>query len=445
MSLLKMCDKLPSDLERYECFRKECFSKIYDYNALSIIKTRFPKLSVRNYYTVKYSSLVASKFYEDILKSYNLWQYYVNLRSVPDQMISKLSSSDQNYICTAVFGKYIALATDSKINIYTLNSQNFTLKNYHSFNLIMNMKVTELKFGYLDDGKKKCLCLIATSTARFMMAWDVEKKKALTLNGSEDHLCPGTARNFYMSWNLIINKYKIESGVMKVESTVKLSDLKKDGKKLVLSDIDDLKTEPANLGKIVALDSSEMDIFALVCRVEKGQLVLKRFVFEDILLICTEGGLLYDRINTYVPLPETFKEEKTKFYLTVDDYVICTCGHNLAIYDAVINDWVVHEVFDEQKYVETLMIHANLLLLGFNTGEIYAYDVSVPQYMVKKNFFNPTLDSEYRYTINLNAGRIIAFNVFEHEMTIDEKRHFFPFLLITTEKNTYLLKFTDTN
>lgn len=104
-----MCDKknFEKDSDKYDCYRNECFSTIYDYNALSIIKTRFPKLSVRNYYTIQ-PSFVENKVYEDILKSYNLWQYYVNLRSVPDKMISEFSNSEENYLCTAVFGNYLS-------------------------------------------------------------------------------------------------------------------------------------------------------------------------------------------------------------------------------------------------------------------------------------------------------------------------------------------------
>ncbi|XP_074105752.1 uncharacterized protein LOC141531712 isoform X2 [Cotesia typhae] len=395
--------------------------------------------------------------YEAILTSYNRWVKFSELAFDLYGYLEHLSRKD--YVCADVCEKYIALATTSKIFIYI----NLKQKPFYSFvnSPSISYVIKEVKFGYYtDEDDNNHLYIVATFESGDSKAWMIhtddddyrttnwiDTKQIKNSEPKYKNLCSGTARNFYSSSNLEINKHTIRDKKMKIECSIDLSKKKEDSKKS-----SERMTTFSN--EIVALDSNDMNIYAVTCRVDKNldstveELFLERFVCQDVLLICTKGGIAYDRKYCYEPLPKEFNSN-TKVYLTMEDFIICTCGKYIAVYDDPLNEWIVRDLIDDDHYVTTLIVHVNLLLVGFNTGEIFGYDVSVTQFIMKPNFFNGP-----KFKISEIRDPIIAFKVFEQQLdesdlkrrgiSEDQRKNvYYPYILIISSKDSYVFRFTN--
>ncbi|XP_044586115.1 uncharacterized protein LOC123266152 [Cotesia glomerata] len=416
---LTWCEELTETEKRHQCFRKKCFREVYDYNARAIIKTRLPfSFPVINYYAIRRRSK-GTEAYEAILKSYYRWV-----------MFSELAFDLYGYLTLFDSGNYVCADACEK----------------------------EVKFGYYTDvDDENFLYLVATLESGNLQAWIIDTddnvipintKPIENSKAKYKNLCYGTARNFYLSNKLVINKLIIEHEKMEFTSSFELPKEEDDSKK---SSEGMIKYSD----EIIALDSNDMNIYAVTCRVDKNadskieQLFLERYVCEDFLLICTEGGITCDRKFYYEPLPTEF-DSTTKVYLTMEDFIICTCGKYIAVYDEPLNEWIVVELINDDQYVTTLIVHVNLLLVGFNTGDIYGYDVSRTQSLMKPNFLNGP-----KFKIIGTIDPIIAFKVFERQFDKydfetnnfpkDEKKYdFYPYILVMTTKNAYLFRYTNT-
>ncbi|CAD6230978.1 GSCOCG00006906001-RA-CDS [Cotesia congregata] len=330
------CEELVDDNEmRHQCFRKKCFREVYDYNARAIIKTRLPFIfPITNYYAIRVRGN-GTQAYEAIVKSYYRWLTFSKLAMNLYGYLDHFASGD--YVCADACNKYIAIATASAIFIY-INFRrkiiSFFIDNPSDGSSDKLYVIREVKFGYYtDEDDSNHLYLVATLESGDLQAWiietddttnSIETKQTKISEAKHKNLCSGTARNFYSSNRLVINKHIIENNKMKFKGSLDLSKNKEDSKK-------NSEGMTTFSDEIVALDSNDMNIYAVTCRVDKNadstieKLFLERFVCEDFLLICTEGGIAYDRKYCYEPLPEEF-DSTTKIYLTMEDFIICTCG-----------------------------------------------------------------------------------------------------------------------